>query len=241
VNSLFYVINYECRKECEELEADEKNIEIKIKKKKEEYERTEKRLKNLENVRPQFMDEVEKLEKELQRYYEVYVEKYRNMDYLEAELTKYHRNEEERKEEHDRRLKKMRERLLKEEVELLRGGRGLNDDDVRATGASSKSAANTKSSKADSISKQGNSRVQGSMAGNYSDEGSSDDGNSEESISQASRGSGSEDDDGDLSTGSRQGRGGRRETGSDVGSEDFIDDDDDGGDSEFSGDSGDDF
>ena len=33
------------KKECEELEADERNIEIKIKKKKEEVERTEKRLK----------------------------------------------------------------------------------------------------------------------------------------------------------------------------------------------------
>lgn len=47
-----------CRKECEELEADERNIDTKIKKKQDELERTEKRLKSLENVRPQFMDEV---------------------------------------------------------------------------------------------------------------------------------------------------------------------------------------
>ena len=46
------------RKECEELEADERNIDSKIKKKQEELDRTEKRLKSLENVRPQFMDEV---------------------------------------------------------------------------------------------------------------------------------------------------------------------------------------
>ena len=49
------------RKECEELEADERNIEMKIIKKQEELERSEKRFKSLENVRPQFMDEVRKL------------------------------------------------------------------------------------------------------------------------------------------------------------------------------------
>lgn len=47
-------------KECEELEADERNIEMKIIKKQEELERSEKRFKSLENVRPQFMDEVRK-------------------------------------------------------------------------------------------------------------------------------------------------------------------------------------
>ena len=78
-------------------------------------------MKSLENVRPQFMDEVAKLEKELQRHYDVYIEKVRNLDYLEHELEKYHKAEEERKEEHDRKLKKMREKLRKEEVDLLRG------------------------------------------------------------------------------------------------------------------------
>lgn len=118
------------RKECEELDADERNTEVKIKKKQDELERTEKRLRSLENVRPQFMDEVEKLEKELQRHYDTYMEKYRNLDYLENELHKYHKQEEERMEEHDRKLKKMREKLLKEEVEILRGHRdgGGRDD-----------------------------------------------------------------------------------------------------------------
>ncbi len=109
------------RKESDELSADERNIEVKIRKKQEELERTEKRLKSLESVRPQFMDEVQKLEKELQRHYDVYIEKFRNLNYLEHELEKYHKAEQERKEEHERRLKKMRERLLKEEVDLLRG------------------------------------------------------------------------------------------------------------------------
>ena len=130
-------------KESEELLADEKNIELKIRKKQEELERTEKRLKSLENVRPQFMDEVEKLEKELQRHYDVYIEKFRNLDYLEHELEKYHKNELERKEEHDRRLKKMREKLLREEVDLLRGERA----DGSYGGAEAKSDSPYKSSR----------------------------------------------------------------------------------------------
>eukprot|EP01041_Mallomonas_annulata_P006988 gene6988-14203_t len=117
------------RKECEELEADEKAIEGKIKKKQEELERNEKRLRSLENVRPPFMDEVEKLEKDLQRHYEVYMEKFRNLDYLEHELEQYYKNEEERRLENERRLKKMRERLLREEVELLRGAGNREDVD----------------------------------------------------------------------------------------------------------------
>jgi hypothetical protein len=112
------------RKECEELEADERNLESKISKKQEELERTEKRLKSLESVRPQFMEEAEKLEKELTRYYDIYMEKHRNLDYLEHELDKYHHNEEERMKEHELKLRKMRERLLKEEVDLMRGARG---------------------------------------------------------------------------------------------------------------------
>lgn len=109
------------KREGDELDADERNIELKIRKKQEELERTEKRMKSLEMVRPQFMDEVEKLEKELQRHYDIYIEKFRNLDYLEKELNKYHKIEEEKKEDHQRKLKKMREKLLKDEVDLLRG------------------------------------------------------------------------------------------------------------------------
>ena len=104
---------------------------MKINKKQEELERTEKRLRSLENVRPAFMDEVKKLEIDLQKYYEVYMEKFRNLNYLENELEQHHKHEEERRIENERRLKKMRERLIKEEVELLRGnGNGSNRDDV---------------------------------------------------------------------------------------------------------------
>lgn len=74
------------------------------------------------------MDEYERLEVELARLYEYYVQKYRNLDYLEHELEQYTLAEQERKQEADRRLQKMREKLLKEEVEILRGNREDIDD-----------------------------------------------------------------------------------------------------------------
>lgn len=112
----------DAKKEAEELEADQRTLAAKITKRSEELERTEKRLKSLESVKPQFLEEAEKLEKELQRYYEVYVERQRNLSYLEGELDRFRMAEEEAAKETEARLKKMRERLLKEEVELMRGG-----------------------------------------------------------------------------------------------------------------------
>lgn len=234
----------DARKECEELEADERNIESKIRKKQEELERTEKRLRSLENVRPQFMDEVEKLEKELQRHYDIYIEKYRNLDYLEHELEQYHRSEEERKEQHDRRLKKMRERLLKEEVELLRGGRerGDDEDDRRGPskgdyggGGSSRAVANRPAPARQAV-------VSGSMGGSVDSDGESSDGgdgsdgdmsgslsrggSDDEEMSGGGSGGGNEDDRRRMGDG--RGAGGRRgRAGSDQDSEEFLDDDDD--------------
>jgi len=170
------------RKECEELEADEKNLDNKIKKKQEEYERTEKRLHSLENIKPQFVDEVEKLEKELQYHYDIYIEKYRNLDYIQHELDKYHKAEEERKQEHEKRLLKMRERLYREEVELLRGS-GKRSDEIdddkrlvitqRVTSDRSNSA-NGRGGKSQPSNKV---KAQGSLqdAGDESSEGESDD------------------------------------------------------------------
>jgi len=169
----------DARKECEELDADERNMESKISKKQEELERTEKRLKSLENVRPQFMEEAEKLEKELQRYYDVYMEKHRNLDYLEHELDKYRRNEEERMQEQDRRLRKMRERLLKEEVDLMRGARGDDEEEGKyGGGGGARRDYNGNASKNDSNSRR-EVQVQGSMGRGGNGRAQSDDESSE--------------------------------------------------------------
>jgi len=105
----------------EELQKDEKNLESKIKKKRQELDRCKKRLSQLVSVRPAFMDEYEKLEVELERYYEQYVGRFRNLDYLEHELDMLNREEKERMEENERALKKMQKRLREEEWRLLRG------------------------------------------------------------------------------------------------------------------------
>ena len=82
-------------------------MDAKIKKKKNELERHEKRLSSLQNVRPAFMDEYEKLEGELQKQYSVYLERFRNLDYLQAELQTYHAADKAEVDEHDRNLKRM--------------------------------------------------------------------------------------------------------------------------------------
>eukprot|EP00930_Biecheleria_cincta_P082492 TRINITY_DN72215_c0_g1_i1.p1 TRINITY_DN72215_c0_g1~~TRINITY_DN72215_c0_g1_i1.p1 ORF type:complete len:445 (+),score=120.45 TRINITY_DN72215_c0_g1_i1:32-1336(+) len=105
----------------EELQRDEKGLEQKIKKKKQELDRCTKRLSSLATVRPAFMDEYEQLEQELERYYEQYVGRFRNLDYLEHEIDVLNREETEKMEENERALKRMQKRLRDEEWRLLRG------------------------------------------------------------------------------------------------------------------------
>merc|ERR1740123_2692239 len=105
----------------EELQRDEKQLEQKIRKKRQELERCKKRLSSLVSVRPAFMDEYEQLEQELERYYEQYVGRFRNLDYLEHEVDSLNREEKERMEENEKNLKKMQRRLRDEEWAFLRG------------------------------------------------------------------------------------------------------------------------
>eukprot|EP00448_Togula_jolla_P009062 CAMPEP_0170602680 /NCGR_PEP_ID=MMETSP0224-20130122/18518_1 /TAXON_ID=285029 /ORGANISM="Togula jolla, Strain CCCM 725" /LENGTH=403 /DNA_ID=CAMNT_0010927531 /DNA_START=165 /DNA_END=1376 /DNA_ORIENTATION=+ len=105
----------------EELQRDEKNLDQKIRKKKQELDRCKKRLSSLVNVRPAFMDEYEQIEQEFERYYEQYIGRFRNLDYLEHEIDMLNREEKERMEENERALKRMQKRLREEEWRLLRG------------------------------------------------------------------------------------------------------------------------
>ncbi len=60
----------------------ERTLAAKLKKKRAELERAQKRLESLQSVRPAFMDEYERLEKELAVEYEAYITRYRNLDFL---------------------------------------------------------------------------------------------------------------------------------------------------------------
>lgn len=115
----------------EELQRDEKSLEQKIKKKRQELDRCKKRLTSLVNVRPAFMDEYEQLEQQFERYYEQYVGRFRNLDYLEHALDMLNREEKERMEENERALKKMQKRLRDEEWRLLRGEEDEKDGEKR--------------------------------------------------------------------------------------------------------------
>ncbi|ORC85763.1 clusterin associated protein 1 [Trypanosoma theileri] len=103
------------------LGADETTLEQKIESKKTQLERAQKRLKSLMAVRPAFMEEYEKHESDLQSQFVVYLEQYCNLEYLEHELARFNAAEDAVLEEHETRLRVMRERLRKEELNALRG------------------------------------------------------------------------------------------------------------------------
>merc|ERR1719409_2189712 len=114
----------------EELQKDEKSLEGKIKKKRQDLERQRKRLDSLTTVRPAFMDEYEQLEQELEKYYDQYFGRFHNLDYLEHELDRFNKDEEDKMEENKRALKKMQKRLRDEEWRMLRG-EGDDDDEPK--------------------------------------------------------------------------------------------------------------
>ncbi|KAF5221977.1 putative intraflagellar transport protein A1 [Trypanosoma cruzi] len=114
------------------LSADETTLEQKIESKKTQLERAQKRLKSLMAVRPAFMEEYEKHEGDLQSQFVVYLEQYRNLEYLEHELAKFNAAEDAVLEEHETRLRVMRERLRKEELSAIRGEAGHKRGGVRA-------------------------------------------------------------------------------------------------------------
>ena len=209
------------------MENEESNLENKIKKKQEELERTEKRLRSLDNVRPQFLEEQDKLERELQRQYDIYMEKYRNLDYIESELVKYQKAEEERKEEHDRKLRKMREKLLKEEVEVLRGNRHDEVDEEYRPMSLNRTNAGGGGNRPPGARVQGSMRQSGRNRGDSSEESDEDSDMNAGGGGRVSDDSEGSYDDGDLSVNSDdRGRGGgRNHIGSDDDGE-FLDDDD---------------
>jgi len=134
----------------EELVQDEKNLDTKIKKKKQELERCNKRLSSLTNVRPAFMDEYEKLEYELERVYESYISRFRNLDFLEHELDCLNKEEEEKMEENERALKRMQKRLREEEWRLLRGEGEERKDGQKSSGTKVQGSMNADDEVSDS-------------------------------------------------------------------------------------------
>ena len=107
-----------------QLRLDEAELDNKIKRRKQEYERAEKRLKGIENVKPEYQEEYERLESELERFYTIYVEKFSNIDYLEYELDKYNLQEVKRKKEDQKVIENLQLNQKRAENEEI-----FNDDD----------------------------------------------------------------------------------------------------------------
>lgn len=80
-----------------QLKLDEGELLNKLSRRKQEFERAEKRLRGIENVKPEYQEEYERLEAELERFYSVYVEKFTNIDYLEYELDMYNLKDSQRR------------------------------------------------------------------------------------------------------------------------------------------------
>lgn len=164
----------------EGLEKDEKNLDQKIEKRKSELERREKHLNTLESVRPQYMDEYEKLQADLQHLYTVYLERFRNLEYLEMELDHFDQMEQEKMENADRQLQKMRRRLRDEEMRILRGETAVDEShlddgesDEEPMVAAKPKKKKTKKKKARG--RVGNDNVVGSLMGGPGNSDSEDD------------------------------------------------------------------
>lgn len=101
------------------LGSDEQTLELKIEKKRQDLDRNKKRLQSLANVRPAFMDEYERLENDLQKQYEIYVEKFRNLMYLEQQVEEQKRIEENRHEEQEDNLRRVKIQMQEENQKSL--------------------------------------------------------------------------------------------------------------------------
>ena len=77
--------------------------------------------KSVKKIGASFQPEYEILEDELRQVYDAYLERYRNLHYLENQLDLYHQQAMEKQYEANQQLKKMRQKLLKEEMKLNRG------------------------------------------------------------------------------------------------------------------------
>jgi clusterin-associated protein 1 len=126
--------------------SNNKGMEEKIRKRRIDLERNNKRLESLtfQTVRPAFMDEYEQIEKELQVEYERYVVRFRNVEYLEQELQSRRALAEERAGA-ERSVKRMQRKYRQEELAVLEGrDRSDSADEVRAQSSDSRGKENSK-------------------------------------------------------------------------------------------------
>ena len=121
-------------REAAELGEDERALAGKLKKRRGELERAQKRLASLHSVRPAFMDDYERLEVELGKEYEAYIVKYRNLDALQRELSEAEARELEAAEGSAQALRALQRRLREEEARVARGDEGGEEEGGAGSG-----------------------------------------------------------------------------------------------------------
>ena len=114
-------------REAADLVEDERVLSAKIKKKRAELERAQRRLTSLQSVRPAFADEYERMEKELAGEYEKYVTRFRNLDFLHRTLEEAAAKERQDAESHNEQLRRLQKKLREEEASLVRGDEAGED------------------------------------------------------------------------------------------------------------------
>lgn len=132
--------NSELEEYYRSLELKEKELLDKIKKRKLELERNEKKLKSISKIKPAYVEELERHEKELERIYQVYLDKTRNLHYLEDLFEKISQREQEAQGQIKKYLEKMQlsirnkeERIFDHNIEKMMV-MGERERDGRKTG-----------------------------------------------------------------------------------------------------------
>jgi clusterin-associated protein 1 len=138
-------------RQIQSLLQDQRTLDGKIEKKRQDLERYEKRLRSLQTVpcphscrftvcfyfvnqvRPAYMDEYELLEVELSDLFRIYLEKHRNLDYLQSQLDSHKQREKERMDENERKMREIQRKIKDDELSMMRGEReivegGLEDE-----------------------------------------------------------------------------------------------------------------
>lgn len=109
----------EMKETVKSLRGDESVLMNTIQRRRLELERADKRLKGIENVKPEFQEEYERLETELERFYSTYVEKFTNIDYLEYELDLYNLKDNQRRQNQEKVIEKLKVQHLKNQKDEI--------------------------------------------------------------------------------------------------------------------------
>ena len=111
--------NSEMEEYFHSLELKEKELLDKIKKRRVEFERNEKKLKSLSKTKPSYVEELERHEKELERIYSTYLDKVRNQYYLEELFEKANERDQDKQGQIKKYLEKMQMTIKNKEDRIF--------------------------------------------------------------------------------------------------------------------------